>query len=163
MKKFLYPTCNNSLATSCAKSVMASSCGDGKVAALFTEVVSSSAEGELAIDETASTVSLAQMFVLYPESLWLCEKARSMWESLWIIWVVKRVLYVILFWEKEVVDIKRFVDIISGITAVGDAESERWTFADRLARPNFSVGTLAEGVVNTSRLPTCESSLFIAH
>ena len=31
---------------------MASSCGDGKVGALFTEGVSSSAVGELANDET---------------------------------------------------------------------------------------------------------------
>ena len=36
---------------------MASS--EGRVAALFTEGVSSSAEGDLAIDETTSTVSLA--------------------------------------------------------------------------------------------------------
>ena len=36
---------------------MASS--EGRVAALFTEGVSSSAEDELAIDESASTVSLA--------------------------------------------------------------------------------------------------------
>ena len=32
---------------------------EGRVAALFTEGVSSSAEGELAIDETTTTVSLA--------------------------------------------------------------------------------------------------------
>ena len=59
MNKYLNPPCNSSLATSCAKSLMASSCDEGKVAALFTEGVSSSAEGELAIVETASTVSLA--------------------------------------------------------------------------------------------------------
>ena len=44
---------------------------------------------------------------------------------------------------------------MSGITAVGDAESEGWTFADALACANLSVDTLAEGVVGTSRLPTC--------
>ena len=55
------------------------------------------------------------------------------------------------------------VDIMSGITAVGNAESEGWTFADALARANLSVETLAEGVVDTSRLPTCESSFVIAH
>ena len=44
---------------------------------------------------------------------------------------------------------------MSGITAVSDAESEGWTFADALTRANLSVETLAEGVVNTSRLPTC--------
>ena len=44
---------------------------------------------------------------------------------------------------------------MSGITAVADAESEGWTLADALARANLSVDTLAEGVVDTSRMPTC--------
>ena len=56
-----------------------------------------------------------------------------------------------------------FVGIMSGITAVGGAESEGWTFADALARANTSVETLAEGVVDTFRLPTRESSFFIPH
>ena len=53
MNTYVNPPCNSSLATTFAKSVKASSCGEGRVAALFTEGVSSSAEGELAIDETA--------------------------------------------------------------------------------------------------------------
>ena len=53
--KYVNPPCDSLLATSCAKSVMASSCGESKEAALFTEGVSSSAEGDLLIDETAST------------------------------------------------------------------------------------------------------------
>ena len=65
--------------------------------------------------------------------------------------------------EGESDDNDSFVDIMSGITAVGGAESEGWTFADALARANFSVDTLAEGVVDTSRLPTGESSFFISH
>ena len=44
---------------------------------------------------------------------------------------------------------------MSSITAVGDAGSEGWTFADALARANLSVETLAESVADTSRLPTC--------
>ena len=59
--------------------------------------------------------------------------------------------------EGEADDNDSFVDIMSGITAVGGAESEGWTFADALARANLSVETLAEGVADTSRLPTCES------
>ena len=55
------------------------------------------------------------------------------------------------------------VDIMSGITAAGDGESGDLTFADALARASLSVETLAEGVVDTSRLPTCESFFFIAH
>ena len=62
MNKNVNPPSNSSLATSCAKSVMASSCGEGKVAALFTEGVPSFVEGELAVDETASTVSLSPNF-----------------------------------------------------------------------------------------------------
>ena len=64
MNKHVNPPSNNSLATSCAKSIMASS--EGRVAALFTEAVSSSAEGELAIDETASTVSFAPNVCVVP-------------------------------------------------------------------------------------------------
>ena len=50
----------------------------------------------------------------------------------------------------EVDDNDSFVYIISGITAVGDAESEGWTFADAMARANLSLETLVEGVVDTS-------------
>ena len=42
MNKYVNPPCKSSLATFCAKSVMASPSGDGKVA---TEGVSRSAEG----------------------------------------------------------------------------------------------------------------------
>ena len=65
--------------------------------------------------------------------------------------------------EGEVDDNDSFVDIMSGITAVGGAESEGWTFADALARAILSVETLAERVIDTSRLPTRESSFFIPH
>ena len=64
MNKYVNPPYNSSLATSCAKFVMASS--EGRTAALFTEGVSSSAEGELAIDETASKVSLAPNVCVVP-------------------------------------------------------------------------------------------------
>ena len=47
-----------------------------------------------------------------------------------------------------------FVDIMSGTTADGGAESEGSTFAEALARANLSVETLAEGVFDTSQLPT---------
>ena len=65
--------------------------------------------------------------------------------------------------EGEADDNDSFVDILSGITAVGGAESEGWTFADALARANLSVETLAEGVVDTSRLPTREFFSFVSH
>ena len=42
-------------------------------------------------------------------------------------------------------------------------QSPKAGFADALARANFAVETLAEGVVDTSRLPTRESSFFISH
>ena len=65
--------------------------------------------------------------------------------------------------EREADDNDSFVDILSDITAVGDAESEGWIFADALAHANLSVETLTEGVVDTSRSLICESSFFIAH
>ena len=67
------------------------------------------------------------------------------------------------YYEGEADDNDSFVDIMSGINAAGGAESEVWKFADALVRANLSVETLAEGVVDTSRLPTPESCLFIAH
>ena len=57
--------------------------------------------------------------------------------------------------KEETDDNDSFVDSMSCITAVGDVESEGWTFADALARANLSVETLAEGVVDTSHLHTC--------
>ena len=48
-----------------------------------------------------------------------------------------------------------FVDIMSSITAVGDAELEGWTFADALVRAILSVERLTEGFVDTSNLSAC--------
>ena len=159
MNKHVNPPCNSSLATSCAKSIKASS--EVRVAALFTEGVSSSAEGELAIYETASTVSLAPNVSVVPGVSAVVEESEECAEE-----SVDRVSgeeSAARHLEGETDDNDSFVDIMSGITAVGDAESEGWTFADSLARANLSVGTLAEGVVDTSRLPTRESSFFIPH
>ena len=64
MNKYKNQPCNSLLATSCAKSVMTSS--EDKEAALFTEGVSSSAEGEFVIDDTASTVSLTPNVCVVP-------------------------------------------------------------------------------------------------
>ena len=161
MNKYVNPPCNSSLTTSCATFVMASS--EGRVAALFTEGVSSSAERELAIDETASTVSLAPKIYVVPGVSAAVEEGEecvaefadhlSGEES-----VARQFVL-----EGEADENDSFVDLMSGITAVGDAQSDGWTFADALARANLSVETLAEGVVDTSRLPTCESSFFIPH
>ena len=57
--------------------------------------------------------------------------------------------------EGQAHDNDSFIDIMSIITAVGHAKSVDWTFADALARASLSEETLAEGVVDTSRLPTC--------
>ena len=131
------------------------------MAALVTEGVSSSAEGELVFDETASTMSLAPNTCVVPgvsaaveegeEGVGVFASPVSGEES-----AVRHL-------EGEADDNDSFVDIMSGITAVGGAESEGWTFADALARANLSVETLAEGVVDTSRLPTRESSFFKSH
>ena len=58
--------------------------------------------------------------------------------------------------EGEADENDSFIDIMSGITFVGHAETEGWTLVDALARANLSAETLAESdVVNTSHLPTC--------
>ena len=138
---------------------MASS--EGRVAALLTEGVSSSAEGELAIDETTSTVSLTPNVHVVPGlSVAVEEGEECVGEfSSPVAGEESAARHL----EEEADDNDSFVDIMSGITAVGSAESEGWTFADALAHANLSVETLAEGVVETSRLPTRESSFFIAH
>ena len=138
---------------------MASS--ESRLAALFTEGVSSSEEGELAIDETTSTVSLVPNVRVVPgvsavveedeECVGESEDAVSGEES------------TVGYREGEGDENDSFVDIMSGISAAVGAESEGWTFAEALVRANLSVETLAEGVVGTSRLPTRESSFFIAH
>ena len=67
MKQYTNPPCNSSLARSCIKSTIASSCDERKVAAPFTGGRSNSVEAELAIDETASTVSIAPNLCIVPD------------------------------------------------------------------------------------------------
>ena len=129
--------------------------------ALFTEGVSSSAEGELAIDETTSTVSLAPNVCVVPGVSAVVEEDEECVGEFSS--PVSGEENAACHLEREGDENDSFVDIMSGITAVGGAESEGWKFADALARANLSVETLAEGVVDTSRLPTRESSFFIAH
>ena len=139
---------------------MASS--ESRLAALFTEGVSSSAEGELAIDETTSTVSLAPNVRVVPGvSAVLEEDEECVGE---VASPAAGVESAARHLEGEADDNDSFVDLMSGITVAGGMESEGWTFADALVRANFSVETLAEVVfVDPSRLPTRESSFFIAH
>ena len=138
---------------------MASS--EGRVTTFFTEGVSSSAEGELAIDETTSTVSLARNVCVAPGVSAAVEEGEECTGEFSS--PVSGEEGAVRHLEGEADDNDSFVDIKSGITAVGGAESEGWTFAAALARANLSVETLAEGVVDTSRLPTRESSFFILH
>ena len=126
------------------------------MAAHFTEIVSSSVEGELAIDETASTVSWAPIFCVVPGVSAAVEKSEECVGE--FVSPVSGEESAARHLEGEVDDNDSFVDIMSWITAVGGAESEGWNFVDALARANLSVETLAESVVDTSRLPTCESS-----
>ena len=134
---------------------------ESRLAALFTEGVSSSAEGELAIDETTSTVSLVPNVRVVPgESAVVEEDEECVGESGN---AVSGEESTVGYREGEADYNNSFVDIISGISAACGAESEGWTFADALVRANVSVETLAEGAVDTSRLLTRESSFFIFH
>ena len=132
-----------------------------RLAALFFEGVSSSAEGELAIDETTSTVSLVPNVCVVPgESAVVEEDEECVEESGDAVSAGESTVG---YLEREGGDNDSFVDIMSGISAACGAESEGWTFADALVRGNLAVETLAEGAVDTSRLPTRESSFFIFH
>ena len=137
---------------------MASS--EGRLTALFTGGVSSSAEGELAIDETTSTVSLAPNARVVPGVSAVVEEDEE---------CAGEVASPVAGEESaarhlggDADDNYSFVDIMSGINVAGGAESEGWTFVDALVRANLSVEALAEGIVDTYRLPTRESSFFIA-
>ena len=132
------------------------------MAAFFTEGVSSSTEEELAIDETASTGTVApNVCVVLGVSAAVEESEECVGE---FASPVSGGESAECHLEGETDDNDSFVEIMSGITAVGGAESEGWTFADALARTNLAVETLAEGViVDTSRLPTRESSISIHH
>ena len=138
---------------------MASS--ESRLAALFTEGVSSSAEGELAIDETTSSVSLVPNVRVVPGECAVVEENEECVEESEN--AVSGDESTVGYREGQGGDNDSFVDIMGGISAAGGAESEGWTFADALVRENLSVETLAEGVVGASRLPTRESSFFIAH
>ena len=120
MKNNVEPPCNSSLATSCAKSVMTSSCGVGKVAATFNEGVSSPAEWELAIDEAASTVNLAQNVCVVPRvSAAVREGDECVKEFVDHLRGEKNAARHFVL-EGEADDNDNFVGIVSGITAVGD-------------------------------------------
>ena len=139
---------------------MASS--EGRVAALFTEGVSSSVKGELAVDETASTVSLAPNVCVVPGVSAAVEESEEYVGGFASPVAGKE--SAVRHLEGGANDNDSFVEIMSGITAVGCAESDGWTFAVALARANLSVETSAEGVVvNASQLPTRESSFSIPH
>ena len=151
MNKYVHPTCISTL----AKSVVDGSCGEGRVAAPFTEGVSSFADGELIIDETASTVNLAPNVCVVPGASTALREGGECVEEFVDRLSGEKSAGPHFVLEGEADDNDSSVDIMSGITAVGDVESQGWTFADALARANLSVETLAEGVVDTSRLPTC--------
>ena len=123
--------------------------------------MSSSAEGELAIDETKSSVSLVpNVRVVLGVSAVVEKDEECVGESGNAVFGEE---ITVGYREGEADDNDSFVDIMSGISAAGGAESEGWTFADALVRAHLAVETLAEGAVDTSRLPTRESSFFIAH
>ena len=133
----------------------------GRVAALLTEGVSSSADGELAFDETASTVSSAPNVCVVPGvSAAMDEGEECVGEFVSLVSGEDNAARHL---EGEADENDSFVDIMRGIIPVGGAESVGWTFLDELTRAHLSMETLAEGVVDKSRLPTHESSFFIPH
>ena len=126
---------------------MASSCGERKLAALFTECVASSADWELAIDETASMVSLASNVCVVPGMSVVVREGKECVQDLLdhLSGEESAARYFVL--EGKADDNASFVDILSGITAVGDAEPDGCTFVDGLARATLSVEMLATHLV----------------
>ena len=94
MNKYLNPPCNSSLATSCAKSTIASS--EGRVAAFSLRVCQVQQRGSWLLMRLHQRWVWCQMFVLFLEYLRLWTKARSVSGSLQVLWVARRVLHVIL-------------------------------------------------------------------
>ena len=111
------------------------------MATFFTEGVSNFAEGELAIDETASTVGLASNVCVVPGVSAAVQEGEECVEEFVDLVSVEESAARHFGLEGEAEDNDSSVDIMSGITAVGDAESDGWT----------------------SHLPTCESSIFNPH
>ena len=126
----MFQPCNNSIATSCVDSLKTSSSDEGRLTAPFREGVSSSAERELAIDMNGSTVSSGALCLI---CLWVCKKGKNVRDLLGLLSVEKSASRR-QFLESEADDDNSFDDIMSGIRAVGDAESKVWTFAEALAR-----------------------------
>ena len=156
MNEVINPPCKSSVATSCVESAISSSSDEKKTAAPFIEGVSSTTEGELAIDENASTVSLAINPCFVHD---LSAAVQGRWEC------ISEFLDHLSGGESasshlvlggEVFDIGGFVDIKSDIMS----GRRCWMFAGRmfaeaLERANLPVETLAEGVMKTYFLPTC--------
>ena len=131
MHNCVNPSCISSLATSCAESVMAGFCGEGKVGTLFTEGVSSSVERKLAIDEIASTVSLSPNIGVVPGVSVAVRESEECVQDLLDHLSGEGSAARHFNLEGEADDNDSFVDIMSGILAIGDAELQGWTFAVR--------------------------------
>ena len=93
-----------------------------RVAALFTEGVSSSAEGELAADENTSTESLAPKVHVVPGVSAAVEEGEECVGEFSS--PVSGEEGVVRHLEGEADDNDSFVDIMRGVTGVGGAESE---------------------------------------
>ena len=99
------------------------------MAALVTEGVSSSAEGELAIDETTSTVSLVPNVRVVPGVSAVVEEDKECVGESGN--AVSGNESNVGYREGEADDNDSFVDIMSGISAAGGAESEGSTLLMR--------------------------------
>ena len=103
---------------------MASSCDEGEVATLFTEGVSSTAERELTIDETASTVSPDPNVCVVPGVSMAVREGEESSEEFVDHLSCEESAASHFVLEGEADEIDSSVDILSGITADSDVESE---------------------------------------
>ena len=134
---------------------MASSSDEATVTSPFTGSVASSAEGELVIDENVSTVNLSPSPPAVPKmNVAVREREECDGDFLDHLSGYEGALSC-QECGGEGDNNDSFVDVISGITAGGRAESQGWTFREALARANLPMETLAESGIDIAQSPTC--------
>ena len=126
VKKYRNPPCNSSVATSCVKYPTASSSEEGSATAPFTEGASSSTEGQLEIDESALTSSLAPNTCVVPDLSVVVQGGKKCVREYLNQLSDEESPFISQLLASEAADDDddSFVDIMSGIAAVGDVELE---------------------------------------
>ena len=128
MNECLNPPCNSLIATTCFEFTIAGSSDEGRATTPFTDVVLTSAEGEWAIDEDASTMSMAPNNRVVPNSIVAAIEGEGFTATFWIIWVARRVL-----WDIKIREVRLLLMTVPSIL---------WVVSMRTAVPSQRAGHL---------------------